>query len=755
MVVLAVSVAAYETDPPRFINVELTWKDAKTGQERTEPGQLWFRDLPVRHETGKVVGFGRPGHYDGIKWFVPKNPGEIWIARSGSVSAPGKFLLRDYCGEREIELAFDEIAVAKTGEAQLTKLMDESVGQLAGGTKAADSKFRELDELDELDPQAPMMSAPVPSTITRGDPVPEKAAVIPVHFALKADLGEKTIPVANLVKIVFQDASDGYRREVYGGRFLQYASRASGDSGRVQVAAATFFGGVDGSERFFSGGFLPDDSILMAGNFLDLSFVDPALVKVLGTDPSADAYPPIERVDAKKNRRTTEYPRRTPTLVRYSADLRKLTGLVRLPWGTGPAYTCLTSADGSLYLAGMAGPHFESLEREIKSVAVIENPDAGKDGKGRVREPGPDGFILKIAADHRSILWAVRVKDSGANIFEMPDGKLLARRGDGLFFISREGSVTEGPKLEITGSNMAVNPKTGEMYFGGSYRSATGLEPYVNPYLYKVDASGKIVWTAYGWTGPIVGVDQLRLVSDSSVTSIRIGEDGNLTLTAWSDGGNTVLGQQPYDLRKAAKCGGFCSSTWGATGGLTVRIGHIISMNAADMEVPSFTRYVGYLPTSDIPTLINIYDIHRLPNGEVAVTGGGWTGFVESHDAWVKPWYIESRTDEHALAKGGPFFTVFTPDFDKVRMATITPGASGLKLAGKGKWVLLYGGATDRRPDEVDQKWDRKLRTITRHAVQPQNGGGLDAYVMLVDTQGEPNPPVIPEKTWGPPPKKK
>jgi hypothetical protein len=275
------------------------------------------------------------------------------------------------------------------------------------------------------------------------------------------------------------------------------------------------------------------------------------------------------------------------------------------------------------------------------------------------------------------------------------------------------------------------------------------LEPYVNPYVYKVDANGKQVWTAYGWTGPIVGVDQHRLVADSSVTSLRVGEDGKLTFTAWSDGGNTVLGYQPYDMRQEAKCGGFCSSTWGATGGLTVRIAHIVQMDPETMQVPSFTRYAGYLPTSDIPTLINLYDMYRLPNGEVAVTGGGWTGFVESQDAWITPWYVEHQTDEFALAKGGPFFTLFTPDLENVRMATILPGVSGLRLAGRGRYLLLYGGAHDLAPGQVDQKWSRRFPTIIRNAVQPKNGGGRDAYVVLIDTQGEPRPPVIPPQSWG------
>jgi hypothetical protein len=309
-----------------------------------------------------------------------------------------------------------------------------------------------------------------------------------------------------------------------------------------------------------------------------------------------------------------------------------------------------------------------------------------------------------------------------------------------LFFIERDGSVTPGPKLDITGSSMAMCPKTGAMYFGGSYRSGTGLEPYVNPYLYKVDADGKLVWTAYGWTGPIVGVEQHRLVADSSVSRVRMGEDGFLTLVGWSDGGNTVLGYQPYDMRQGAKCGGFCSETWGATGGLTVRIAHIIRMNAETMEVPGFTRYVGYLPTSDVPTLINIYDMRPLANGEVAVTGGGWTGFVETQDAWITSWHVERRTDEFALAKGGPFFTLFTPDFRKSRMSTITPNVSGLQVVTHGKWVLLYGGAWSPAPGEIGLKWNRRFPTIIKDAVQPVNGGGGDAYALLVDTQGEPRP---------------
>ena len=728
---LAWPAAGYEGPRPRFIEVTLTWRDAATGQEQSSPGQLWFHDLPVRNEAGKVTGFGKPGYYDGIKWFVPQKPGEIWLARAPGNTNAHVLVLHDYCGEREVELAFGRVEVLRTADAKLNKLMEENVTAMTA-TKPDSGAGKDVD-LGDLDPDAKMV---VGTAETPGNP---GAAAAAVRFATPKDIGLKEIPVGAITKIVFGAAADGIKREANGGRFLQYSREAKGDNGRVQVTAATFFGGPAGDERFVYGGFLPDDSVVLAGNFHDLSFVPPAVVRVVGTDPAADAYPPVEREDAKRKRSVTEYPRRTVALVRYAPGLAELREVLRLPWGTGTAHTFVAGPDQALYVSGWVGPHFESFAKEIQAAATVEFPEALRpDAKGRKREPGPDGFVVKIAPDRRGIAWVVRFRHATANIFPQPNGQVLARRGDALFYIAADGAVTPGPKLDITGSNMAVDSRTGEMYFGGSYRSATGLEPYVNPYLYKVDAAGRQVWTAYGWTGPIVGVDQHRLVADSSVTSVRVAEDGRLTLTAWSDGGNTVLGQQPYDLRQGAKCGGFCSSTWGATGGLTVRIAHLIQMNPATMEVPSFTRYIGYLPTSDIPTLINIYDTYPLPNGEVAVTGGGWTGFVESHDAWTKSWWAERQTNEHALAKGGPFFTLFTPDFNKVRLATITPGASGLHLAGKGPWVLLYGGATDLKAGEVDRPWSRKFPTITRHAVQPKNGGGLDAYVMLVNTQGEP-----------------
>jgi hypothetical protein len=729
---------AYRTAPPKYVVVDLTWKDAKTGQSRTVQGQLWFADLPHVGPDGKVIGLGRTDHFDGIKWVVPKNPGDIWIAR-GTNSNPAAFVLHDYYGEREILLAFGSIDVSKIDELKMDAVMAEKTEEIDSKQKTGSaSRDRTMALAADLglttgDEDSAMNTA-VASSVTRDGTAVAGTGPSPLRFASSTPLGIKSIPVGDLQKIVFLNAEKDMPREKYRGRFVGYSNQAVGDAGRVQVVAATFFGGP-ASERFSTGHILNDGTITMSAILHDLSFVDQKLVSVLGNDPPIDAYPVVTNKDSK-GRTIVVFQRDTPCLVAFSKDLQQLNGIVRLPWGCGSISDAIAGPDDAMYISGMCGPHAGTLMENLPQKATVDNPDAVEAAAKSKVAPGGDGFVVRIAADRKKVDWIVRFKHAGVRIFLRPDGKIVCRRGDTLFFIGTEGAPTEGPKLDITGSKMAVDPNTGAMYFGGSYRSGTGLEPYVCPYLYKVDPDGKIVWTAYSWTGPIAGVEQHRLVSDSSITRIRVSEDGNLAITGWSDGGNTVLSHQPYDMRKGAPSGGFCSSLWGADGS-TVRIGHIIHMDSNTMEVDYCTTYVGYKPTCDIPTLINIYDFYPLPNGDVALTGGGWTGFVETHDAWTKPWYIDHLTNEFALAHGGPFFTVFKRGFAAPRMSTITPGMGGAQLSGRGKMLLMYCSATDTPGTIIKRPWQKK------------HGGGSDAYVALIDTQGPANPPVIPEKTWG------
>ncbi|MFW5859006.1 MAG: hypothetical protein ACOCYP_03200 [Planctomycetota bacterium] len=774
----AAGLAAYEQPRPRYLVSDLTWVDAQ-GRERTDRGQLWFADLPYVNEHGRVRGFGKMGYMDGIKWFVPKQAGDIWLESAGS-DDPRRFILHGYHGDRELTLAFDHINVSRTDDSKLDRRLEERAAEATTGTEMSGEVDADLAGLtidgesvgDLLDEDYGANTLEEESFAKAKRKLGEEEMAkrnTPLRFATVGDIGVQSIPLARIRSIVFHHASDGLKRERYTGRFLQYSNMAAGDEGRVRVVGATYFGGP-ADERFEDAGFFNDETIICGGGFYDLDFLPSGTpIRVIGPDPAAEAYPSKEVEYGRKRKRTkTVFPRRTAVLAHYSADLSELLKVIRLPWGCGGAHKFAFGPDNAIYIAGAAGPHYPTFAGSVANQKTLAHPEAIAqskipDKRGRTHPPGPDGYVVKIAPDHKRVAWAVLTKHSLPDIYLRPDGKLLVQRDDDLFYIEPDGTVVDGPRLEITGGNMEVDPETGDIYYGGAYRSATGLEPWVCPYLYKVNASGEQEWTAYSWSGPVVGVQQFRLVSDSQVTEISVGDEGRLTFIGWSDGGNTPFIKQPYDMRISVPSAGFCSSTWGATGGLTVRIANVVQMDGNEMEALSRTQYVAYLPTSDVPTVLNLYNIETMPNGDVAVTGGSNLGFVETHDAWIPSWYIEHRTFEHAQAKGGSFFTLFRPGFGPPRMATRTPGVSGGQLAKQGNKLLLYSGATGNNWTDEEaaaaraETWRYKGRfdTIIENAVQPRNGGNKDGYVMLIDTQGEADPPEIPDWTWDSPARRK
>ena len=133
-----------------------------------------------------------------------------------------------------------------------------------------------------------------------------------------------------------------------------------------------------------------------------------------------------------------------------------------------------------------------------------------------------------------------------------------------------------------------------------------------------------------------------------------------------------------------------------------------------------------------------------LESGGVAITGGSAFGLIETHDAWVTPWFVEHQTNRHAVGRGGGFLTVFEKGLQRLRLSTIVPGIHRSALASQGNKLLLFGSATSEHTAYNDGS-----PTIVLDAVQPVHGGGrLDAYLMLIDTDAPPIPTVLPERTW-------
>ncbi len=716
---------------PRYIEVQVTWTDPDTGQSRDIEGQLWFSGLPALIEDrGRSV----ERSWD-IRRFVPLSPGDIVIVRAEDDQG---HIWRHYNGEESFRFAVPVIPLM----AQQDAVLDASLLDQAGGSDLIDDDAPEVFR-DQEGPDADTIL-----DLGRGRDDSQAVTAVseaPLRLAVLTDPGYRSIPSAAIDRIVFRRAGDGYRFEPYTGRFVNYSAGARGDEGRVQVRAATFFGG-EADEHFTAGEFLNDGSILMVANLHDLSFLDRVRVTTLGTDPAADAYPAYQR-EGRRGQAVTVHPRRTPVLVHYDQSLRQLRGLTRLPWGVGEAAHVFFGPDDAVYLAGRPGPHFETMVNEVARHVIVDNPGAAAHARERNRTPPADSFVMRIAPNQRAVDWIVILRHASVEASWHPNGTVLARRGRGqmLFIDPHNGAVSEGPTVDVgrgTLHDSAVHPSTGALYFGGEYHSSTGLEPWRNPWLRKFGADGSLSWTAYDWTGPLVGVAQLRLVSDSAVMQVRVGDDGNLMLRGWSDGGNSVFTRQPYDMRKPAPSSGFCNSIWGAG---VLSVSYLMRMDAQTQEVYGVSRYMAYLPRQNTPNSISIRDFTSLDNGDVVVTGGSAFAFVETWDAWVEPWYIQHRRNRFAEAKGGPFFTVFTPDMQRARIATMVPGLGHARLATRGSLVLLYGSASAQ-----GRLYNHRLDPILVDPVQGTHGGGeRDAYVMLIDTQGQAQPPEIPAWTWG------
>ncbi len=698
-------VAGAQQRQPDYVVVEITWTDPATRQEQTTRGQLWFADdrFPVQslNQHGVLVE-----HRWNPNLLAPREPGDIYIKRLDKEHGGRPlFHFKGYRATADFVFPYKEIPIVAQGDSLLA-MMRSSVDDAGEMTAVAELFVDDDDDDDE-----------VVDLLGVGDQ--RRANVVRLAMPGRSDL--RAIPTDAIARIVLLESPPGFRFESYTGRYVQYSNAGRGDEGRVQVAAATFFGG-GGEERFDAGAFMNDGSIVMVATMGNLDFLTGIRPRVIGRDQGVDEIP-------------RNY-RRTPVIVRYSPDLRRILEVVRLPWGAGVASSIFFGEDDALFMTLQPGPAFPQFFEGLRN----------KHTSGLATGRSPHTFLLRISPDRSRIDWAIKFQNVVITLTPYIEEQLLVRYGPHSNIVDPvRGSLRDGPVVQGLGGtthDRVVHPRTGAFYLGGEYHSGTGLEPWRNPWLRKYNPDGTIAWTAYDWTGPVVGVENLRLVSDSVVFGVQVGADGNLVLRGWSDGGNSVFTRQPYDLRKGVPMGGWCASIWGAG---VLSVPYLIRMDAETQEVYGVTRYNSYLPTRNEPNSISIRDFTTTGNGDVVVVGGSAFAFVETWDAWIEPWIKQYRTNEFASAKGGTFLTVFAPDMRSARLATILPGVRNPNLIAHGQWVLLYGAATERY-----SSYGHSFDTITKNAVQPEFGGGSqDAYVMLINTAGEPNPPELPAWTWG------
>ena len=364
----------------------------------------------------------------------------------------------------------------------------------------------------------------------------------------------------------------------------------------------------------------------------------------------------------------------------------------------------------------------------VSGTSAAASGERGVDGRVRLVDEAASGFRHSVRFPGRAVDISLRT-----------DSEILAENGRDTWIVTADGEKRDGPAVPDSiryreRARLVSDPRDGSFYLGGEIHSPTGLEPWRSPLLHKFDAEGRPVWTAWNWTGPIVGTERFRLVSDSAVRQMRLGAGGDLIVGGWSDGGNSVFFRQPYDLTEARPSSRFGDSVWGAG---VLSVAHIMRLDTETMELKAGTTFLAYHAFVNKPGSARLSDLHQLPDGRVVFCGGSGYGLIETPDAWVRAWSVEhAEAPETARVKGGPFFAMLSPDFDELLFSSVVPGARDTRLAVRGDQVLLYGAAASR---ESAYGMDEP----TRLANPPEGfgtygGGDTDGYLMLIDAGGAP-----------------
>jgi hypothetical protein len=243
-------------------------------------------------------------------------------------------------------------------------------------------------------------------------------------------------------------------------------------------------------------------------------------------------------------------------------------------------------------------------------------------------------------------------------------------------------------------------------------------------------ADGALLHQLYDWGGPLVGIDSLRLVSDSAVRGVTYDDHGDLLIHAWSDGGNSVMNFQPTDLRRAhgAFDRGLGFSNWGAG---VLSTAYVIRIETANYRVTGGTLWVSYLPDKNKPNSATIDTLGFAGDGSVAVAGRAALGLI--------------RTGNHLGGDGqpgGPYVALFDRGFSTLRFSSTMPACGKVELANDDTWGIGRGTAGGKQrvlfcsgAVADDRNYDPEPRAAPALApLQPGFAGGqLDGYLLVLD----------------------
>jgi hypothetical protein len=339
-------------------------------------------------------------------------------------------------------------------------------------------------------------------------------------------------------------------------------------------------------------------------------------------------------------------------------------------------------------------------------------------------------FVARLTPDAAKAVWvrhlkapsdapAISLDAAGRIHFRGPDFRVLDANGRQLSAIPIPGGA---------GGFAAVNPVDGTIARGGEHHWPTGREPWRCPTLNIFRPDGSLLYQLYDWGGPFVGLNNLRLVSDTAIRGVAYDAQGNLLLHAWSDGGNSVALREPNDIRANANMGGLGFSAWGAG---VLSLAYVMKIDTRNYRVIGGTPWMTYQQNVDKPNSVRVTALAPAAEGSVCFAGGSTWGLIQTGNA------IGGEP-------GGEFVAVLNADCSSLRFCSAMPacgqttvddssadnarwGVASGTLQGKPVALFLCGAA------EKNVGYDQNPPPIVNARQSKFGGGYTDGYALLLD----------------------
>ena len=501
---------------------------------------------------------------------------------------------------------------------------------------------------------------------------------------------------------------------------------------QAKVVTATFLGGK-GHEWLVSGGFQPDGSVVLVGNVLGPTLEAGAPVHVIGADAAPPAEPEAPKVALGDRGRlfpVWNLPAVTGFVVKCAPDLKKIVSIHRLPWTSGAITAAVVDSTGALYVAGVATEQTKNLGGRQEPVRL-----AAPDPKSACDQT----FLAKIAGDLAKCEWTMVLQGPS----NPPQLRLLK---DGALWLAAQDVRRVDPSGKVlssavvpggVGRSRAASPVDGMIARNTNRMNwTTGREPWKCPGIRICRPDGSDLYHIYEWDGRYVGLDNHRSVADTHIMNLSYDYDGNLLLTTWSDGGNTVMRYGSHDIRRNHGFRGM-----GFQRGMTGY--NVVRLDGRDYNTVSSTLW----QCEGGGGLMRLQSLLPVSDGSILIAGSGGPKGIHQTVTTLLP----------EAPPQGSFVTVLSGSLTIARFSSLVGGAGEVDLGNSLAWgaacgevqgqrkMLLVSGA--KQESEPIVHAPEVLKTPTRSAMQSAFGGGaLDGYAILLDL-----PPSNPQADAMPP----